>query len=65
MNFDNPMVWVIGGVAILLLLAALLKHFFSEEARIQRRKRKSNARVVSKSRRPTVKFSVNTDEKKK
>src|ERR1051326_5480347 len=65
MNLQNPWVWVVGGVAILLIAAAMLKHFFSEDARILRRKRKSNTRVVSKSRRPTVRFSVNTDKKKK
>jgi hypothetical protein len=65
MNFDNPMVWVIGGVAILLIVAAAVKNLFSEEARILRRKRKSNTRVVSKSNRPTVRFSVKTGKRDK
>lgn len=64
MNFQDPLVLVVSGIAAVLILAILFSRFFSEEARIERRRRKSNSRIVSKSNRPTVKFSVNTKDKK-
>jgi hypothetical protein len=44
---------VIGGIVA-------LANLFGSEARIRRRRRKSHSRIVSKSRQPTVKFSVKT-----
>jgi hypothetical protein len=63
MNFDNPANWLLGGVAVVVLVY-LWRHFFTQEARLERRRRKSNARVVSSARRPAVKFSVHTEEEK-
>ena len=37
---------------------------FSTAARLERRRRKSNARIVSKEKRPHIKFSVRTRDKK-
>jgi peptidoglycan/LPS O-acetylase OafA/YrhL len=65
MNFKDPLVLIVCGVAVVLIAAIVFSRFFSEEARRERRRRKSNSRVVSKSNRPTVKFSVNTPDKKK
>ncbi len=64
MNFENPVVWIVAGVACLLILSVVLKHFFSEEARVERRRRKSNTRIVSIARKPTVRFSVKTPKRK-
>jgi hypothetical protein len=64
MNFENPIVWMAAGVSALLIVAVLVRTFFSEEARIERRRRKSNARIVNKARRPAVKFSVKTENDK-
>ena len=64
MNFDNPATWVLGGLAAVALVC-FGTHYFSNDARLERRRRKNNARVVSTSRRPTVKFSVHTDQKKR
>ncbi|HMJ88515.1 MAG TPA: hypothetical protein VK530_01795 [Candidatus Acidoferrum sp.] len=65
MNFENPIVWIAAGISALLIGVVVLKQFFSEEARIERRRRKSNARVVSNARRPAVKLSVKTKRKNK
>lgn len=63
MKLDNPVFLVVAGLAAALVVAVALNHFFSRDARIQRRKRKSNARVINKAHRPTVRFSVKTDER--
>ena len=47
----------------LLLVAAglrLARNFFSEEAKRERRRRRSNTPITTKSNRPMVKFSVKT-----
>ena len=64
MQIDHPIMWIAAGVSCTLIVVVVLKHYFSEEARIERRRRKSNARLISKARRPTVKFSVKTDDEK-
>lgn len=53
--------WLIGLVGAALLLWALL---LNPEARLRRRLRKTHSRIVSKARRPTVRFSVRTPKKK-
>jgi hypothetical protein len=40
-------------------LAGLLLFQLSSNSRLRRRRRKSHSRIVSKSRQPTVRFSVN------
>ena len=64
MDWENPVVWIVVGVIALIALT-IIGPRFSAEARLGRRRRRSNARVVSKSRSPSVKFSVHTKEEKK
>ena len=65
LDLENPLVWIVVGI-IALCAMALVASRFSAEARLGRRRRKNNAPVVSKSRGPSVKFSVHTkDEGKK
>ncbi|HWN96531.1 MAG TPA: hypothetical protein VNT99_15990 [Methylomirabilota bacterium] len=64
MDFQNPIVWNVIGLIVLGIVVAIIAPRFSAEARLERRRRKSNARIVSKSQRPTVKFSVRTKRKK-
>ena len=64
MDFQNPIVWATGGL-IALVAIVFLASYFSVEARVERRRRRSNSRVVSKSNRPTVKFSVRTKDSDK
>jgi len=55
-------VWIGLGMALLLAVLALGPRL-SPQARVDRRRRRSNARIVSKSARRTVKFSVRTKDK--
>ena len=65
MDFQNPIVWIVLGLVVLLGIGVFVASYFSPEARLERRRRKSNARIVSKTNRPTVKFSVRTGKPKK
>ena len=60
MNLGNPIVLVILGVLAVILGAWIVRHFFSVDARQERRRRRSNARVASTAKRPMVRFSVHT-----
>jgi hypothetical protein len=51
-------------VAVLAAGYWVVTHFFSPEARWERRRRRSNARVTSTAKRPTVRFSVRAPKKK-
>ena len=64
MDFENPIVWILGGLALVVIVVLFVAPRLSKEARLERRRRKSNARVVSKSRQPSVRFSVRTKDKK-
>ncbi len=63
MNFENPLVWMGGGLILFVILVVVVGLRFSNGARLERRRRKSNARIVNKTGRPTVKFSVRTKDK--
>lgn len=64
MDFENPIVWIFGGLALIVIVVLFVVPRLGKEARMERRRRKSNARIVSKSRQPSVKFSVRTKDKK-
>ena len=64
MDLENPIFWIVAGLIALLAITIVVPRF-SSEARLGRRRRKNNARVVSKSRGPSVKFSVHTKDEKK
>ncbi len=53
---DDLLVW--GLIGLLALGGLIWFAVVSPEARLRRRRRKSHSRIVSKSRHPTVKFSV-------
>ena len=63
MNFESPLLWLIIGILALIALGFAISRF-SPEAKLERRRRKSNSRIVSKANRPTVKFSVRTKKGK-
>lgn len=56
-------VWWVAGLTVLFLLGALIFQL-SPTARLRRRRRKSHTPLISKARRPMVKFSVRTPRKK-
>lgn len=64
MDFQNPIFWIVAAVVALAIVAFFLAPRFTNEARLERRRRRNNGRVVSKSQRTTVKFSVRTPRKK-
>jgi hypothetical protein len=63
-DFKHPLVWLTGG-ALLGALWLLWRPRFTPEARERRRRERSHRRVVSKGKRPTVKFAVRTDPPRK
>jgi hypothetical protein len=66
MNFDNPVLLAAVGLIVLVAMVGvfgLIAHFFSPEAKLERRRRRNNYRVISKSRRPMVKFSARTKKR--
>jgi hypothetical protein len=60
MNLDNPVVLAVASLIFVASLAGILAHYFSPEARLERRRRRNNCRVISKARRPIVTLSVRT-----
>lgn len=64
MSFENPLVWIAIGLLLFVIVVVIIAPRFSTQARLERRRRKSNARIVSKAGKPTVKFSVRTKGKK-
>ena len=51
-------------IAVIVLAVLAGGAWISREARLRRRRRKSHTRVVSKTTRPTVRFSVRPSKKK-
>jgi hypothetical protein len=60
MNFSHPILLVILGIAAAIAGTWIVRHFFSGEARWERRRRRSNAPITTTAKRPMVKFSVRT-----
>ena len=58
MNLDNPFSLAAIGLIVLVALIGFAAHFFSPEARLERRRRRNNYRVISKTRRPMVTLNV-------
>jgi len=58
MTLDNPVLLSAIGLIVLVALIGFAAHFFSPEARLERRRRRNNYRVISKTRRPMVTLNV-------
>ena len=58
MNFADPVVGGIVGLALVGLVAYAVREHFSPEARERRRRRRSYGRITSRAHRPMVKLSV-------
>jgi hypothetical protein len=65
MNFGNALVLAVIGLVAVFAGYWVATRFFSSEARIERRRRRSNAPVSSKRKGPMVKFSVRTPKQDK
>lgn len=62
MNFEM-LISLAMGAFFLIIVGRLVVSQFSPEAKLERRRRKNNARIVSKAGRPTVKFSAKTNKR--
>jgi hypothetical protein len=60
----NPVVWLIGIIALAIVLFLVRGHF-NTEARARRRREKSNRPVVSRKQGPTVRLAVDVDKPKR
>jgi hypothetical protein len=63
MNFGKLVLLAVVGMIVLVAMVGLIAHFLSSEAKLERRRRRNNSRLISKSRRPTVKLSVRTKKR--
>lgn len=63
MNLGNPFLLAVVGLVVVFAGYWLVTHFFSAEAKLERRRRRNNARIASKNKRQMVKFSVRTPKK--
>jgi hypothetical protein len=59
---DDSLLWIVFAFMAVGCVVAIISHF-SSEARLRRRRRKSHSPIVSKTRRPAVRFSVKTRQK--
>ncbi|MCU0786814.1 MAG: hypothetical protein MUC91_01260 [Verrucomicrobia bacterium] len=64
MIFDNPWLLLAAG-SVVAAVAWFVSHHFSRDAKLTRRRRRSNARVEPTVNRPVVKLSVQTGSKKR
>lgn len=60
MSLGELVVIILGSLLLVGAGIRLMRNFFSEEAKRDRRRRRSNAPISAKSNRPMVKFSVKT-----
>lgn len=60
MNFENPILLIVAAAIALSLIAGGVFSYFSPESKAGRRRRKSNAPIINKSHRPSVKLSSHT-----
>jgi hypothetical protein len=65
MNLGDPTVLAIIGGGAVIAGIWIARHFFSGDARWERRRRRSNARISSRARRPSIKFSVRTKKSRR
>jgi len=65
MSLGELVVIVLGGCLLVIAGIKLTRNFFSESAKLERRRRRSNAPIVAKANRPMVKFSVRTKKSRR
>jgi hypothetical protein len=63
MNLNNPVLLAAVSLIVLVAIVGFIAHFFSPEAKLERRRRRNNYRVVSKSTQPRVRLSVRTKKR--
>jgi len=63
LDLGNPIVWLLGVIALALGLFCVRGHF-SAEARARRRRERSNRPAISRKKGPTVKLAANVGKPK-
>ena len=65
MNVGSSIALVSLGIIVVIAILGAARHFFSADARWERRRRRSNSQVSTTVKRPMVKFNVRTKNRKK
>lgn len=65
MSLGEAVVIILGSLLLVLAGLRLARNFFSEEAKRERRRRRSNTPIAARGNRPTVKFSVRTKKSRR
>lgn len=60
MSLGELVVIILGSVLLVFGGIRVVRNFFSEDAKRERRRRRSNAPITARANRPMVKFSVKT-----
>jgi hypothetical protein len=60
MSINNLVLLAVASLIVFAVLFGTQAHYFSPEARLERRRRRNSYRVVSKARRPMVTLNVRT-----
>ena len=60
MSFGSPVLLAAIGLLVLVVVIGWAAHFFTSEARLERRRRRNNYRVISKAKRPIVTLNART-----
>jgi len=58
MSLGETVILLAGGLVLLIAGIRFARHFFSDEATWERRRRRSNAPISTRGKRPSVKLSV-------
>jgi len=65
MSLGEMVVIILGGLLLVVAVMRLATRHFSPDARWERRRRRSNAPISTKSNRPMVRFSVKTGKRRR
>ena len=65
MTFERALLFAMMGLAAVFASYWVATRYFSDEAKMERRRRRSNAPISSKRKGPMVKFSVRTPKEDK
>jgi len=65
MSLGEMVLLIAGGLMLVFAGVRFANHFFSEEAKRERRRRRSNTPISTRSKRPAVRFSVHTKKSRR
>lgn len=65
MSLGEMVIIILGGILLVVAGIRFATKVFSEDAKWERRRRRSNTRISAKSNRPMVRFSVKTKKERR